>query len=128
MYSQSDKEQILNQRNDSNSALKALDNELVYTFLTDDCLTTTGSGVLFHNKEELRSFFNKFPESTMYWIRTPDIIEINSDTELAWESGTWKGYDPKKGNESIVGGKYSAMWKKVSGVWLIKSQLFVTLN
>lgn len=128
VFSQTDKEQILMQRNASNNALKALDNELVYSFLTDDCLITTGSGVLFRNKEELKTYFNKFPKSTMYWIRTPDNIEVNSDTNLAWERGTWKGYDPQKSNEAIVGGKYAAMWTKASGVWLIKSQLFVSLN
>ena len=64
----------------------------------------------------------------MYWVRKAIAIEVNTKIELAWETGTWKGYDPKQGGNSINGGKYAAMWTKKSGAWLIKSQLFVTLE
>lgn len=56
------------------------------------------------------------------------VWNVNVKKGLAWESGTWNGYDPEKGDVTIVNGHYSAMWTKTSGVWKIKSQLFVTLN
>jgi hypothetical protein len=62
----------------------------------------------------------------MYWIRTPDEIIVNPETQLAWETGTWKGYE-EGSSESVVGGKYSAQWVKKSGTWKMQSQLFVTL-
>jgi hypothetical protein len=63
----------------------------------------------------------------MYWIRTPVEVIVNPKTQLAWETGTWKGY-VEGSDEAVVGGKYSAQWTKASGTWLIQSQLFVTLE
>ena len=128
VYAQTDIEQIIKIRNASNDALKSVDNELNYTFLTDDIMITTGNGTLINGKEEYRKYDNKFDGNSMYWIRTADEIEVNIERGLAWESGIWKGYDLKKGRNSVVNGKYSAMWSKSSGQWLIKSQLFVTLE
>ncbi len=128
VIAQSDIEQIIAIRNISNDALKALDGELVYASLTDDVMITTGNGTLLNGKKALRNYVRAFDGSTMYWIRTADEIEVNTKEGLAWESGIWKGYDSKKGSGSVVGGKYSAMWTKASGEWLIKSQLFVALD
>ena len=112
----------------SNDALKAYNNELVLSFLTEDVLTTTGNGTLLAGKTALRNYILSLGDSKMYWIRTTKEIEVNTVKGLAWENGTWKGYDPKQGDKSIVGGKYSAMWTKESGQWLIKSELFVALE
>ncbi len=125
---QSEIEQIIINRNASNEALKSLDLNLSNTYLTDDTLITTGSGVLLVGKEALIAYVNNSGTSTMYFVRTPDEIDVNTTRGLAWESGIWKGYDLKKANNLIVHGKYSAMWTKASGKWLIKSQLFVTLE
>ena len=124
---QSDEEQILNIRNNSNAALRAYNIELVLSFLTEEVLITTGNGTLLAGKEALRQYIMDAGESKMYWIRTPDEIVVNESKGLAWENGMWKGYDPDQGTSSIIGGKYSAMWTKETGKWLIKSQLFVTL-
>jgi len=125
---QNDEEQILNIRKNSNAALRAYNIELVLSFLTEDVLITTGNGTLLAGKEALRKYIIDAGVSKMYWIRTPDEIVVNESKELAWENGMWKGYDPEKGTKSIIGGKYSAMWTKETGKWLIKSQLFVTLE
>ena len=128
LYSQTEKEQIRAARNASNTALKTYDNDAVLSYLTEDVLTTTGNGVLLCGKEALDSYIKEGGKSKMYWIRNTQEIIVNADRGLAWESGNWNGYDPEKSNESIVNGNYSAMWTKKSGVWKIKSQLFVTIN
>ena len=128
LYSQSDKEQILKIRNASNLALKSYDNPQVLSYLTDDVLTTTGNGTLLSGKEALRQYILNGGDSKMYWIRKTNEIIVNEKRGLAWESGFWDGFDPEKGDNSIVNGNYSAMWTKISGIWKIKSQLFVTLN
>ena len=128
LYSQSDKEQILKIRNASNLALKSYDNPQVLSYLTDDVLTTTGNGTLLSGKEALRQYILNGGDSKMYWIRKTNEIIVNEKRSLAWESGFWDGFDPEKGDNSIVNGNYSAMWTKISGIWKIKSQLFVTLN
>ncbi|MTI40243.1 nuclear transport factor 2 family protein [Fulvivirga lutimaris] len=125
---QQDEQYIREIREASNSALRAYDNELVLSFLTEEVLTTTGNGTLLAGKEALRKYILEAGESKMYWIRTALEVNVNETKGLAWETGTWKGYDPEQGEEAIIGGKYSAQWTKASGEWLIKSQLFVSLE
>jgi ketosteroid isomerase-like protein len=118
--------EIKAQRESSNSALKAFDEELNNTFMTEDVLITTGAGMLISGKEGLAKYVPPIPGTRMYWTRTPDEVIVNPETQLAWETGTWEGY-VEGATESVVGGKYSAQWTKKSGTWLIQSQLFVTL-
>ncbi|SDC88428.1 protein of unknown function [Algoriphagus faecimaris] len=124
---ESDKQEIFFQRSASNEALRVFDEELNSTFLTDDVLITTGAGTLISGKKELMKYIQESSGPRMYWIRTPDEVLVNPRTMLAWETGTWKGY-VEGSDEAVVGGKYSAQWTKVSGTWLIQSQLFVTLE
>jgi len=76
----------------------------------------------------LEKYISDGGKSKMYWIRETKEIKVNEKRGLAWENGIWNGYDPEKGDDSIVNGNYSAMWIKESGIWKIKSQLFVTLG
>ena len=119
--------QILAQREASNQALRAFDDELNATFSTEDALITTGAGTLISGKKELIKYIQESTGPKMYWIRTPEEVLVNPKTQLAWETGTWKGYI-EDSEEAVVGGKYSAQWTKASGTWLIHSQLFVTLE
>ena len=128
LIGQTDEEQIIANRNASNSALKSHDIEEVLSYLTDDALTTTGNGTLLCGKKELESYILAGGKSKMYWVRDTKEIVINAKRGLAWENGTWNGYDPDKSTDPVINGKYSAMWTKASGSWKIKSQLFVTLS
>ena len=128
LYPQTDKEQILAIRNASNLALKSYENEEVLSYLTDDVLTTTGNGTLLSGKKELEKYILDGGKSKMYWVREAKEIIVNEKRGLAWENGIWNGYNPEKGEDSIVYGNYSAMWTKESGIWKIKSQLFVTID
>ncbi len=128
LTAQADKERILALRTASNQALKAYDTEKVLSFLTADALTTTGNGTLLTSKNALKNYILEAASSKMYWLRTTTDILINDKKGLAWEHGSWKGYDPDQGSEHLVGGNYAAMWTKASGEWKIKSQLFVTLK
>lgn len=123
---QNDKVDILQLRNAYNAAIKNFSNEQ-FSFLTNDVLTTTGSGTLIRGKENLKKYLQKASVSKMYWVRTPGEIDVNTKLGLAWEMGTWKGYTIDS-DKVFAGGKYSAQWAKINGVWKIKSQLFVTLE
>ncbi|WP_113922440.1 Cif family virulence factor [Cognataquiflexum aquatile] len=119
--------QILAKRKASNQAIRSFDHELNATFSTEDAFITTGLGVLISGKEEQEIYLKSLKGPRMYWIRTPDEVIVNHKTQLAWETGTWKGYY-EDSDKPEVGGKYSAQWTKASGTWLIHSQLFVTLE
>lgn len=118
---------IKKQREASNQALRNFDEELNSTFLTDEILISTGAGTLISGKEQLIAYIKNAIGPRMYWIRTPDEIIVNPETKLAWEKGTWKGFI-EGSEEADVGGNYAAQWTKKSGIWLIQSQLFVTLT
>lgn len=124
---QNDKVEILRLRNAYNAALKNFSDEQ-FSFLTNDVLTTTGNGTLIRGKENLKKYIQKVSGPKMYWVRTPGEIDVNTKLGLAWEMGTWKGYTVDSGDKPVTGGKYSAQWAKINGVWKIKSQLFVTLE
>lgn len=127
VHAQDDQEKILAIRSASNLVLRSYDYQQELSFQTEDVLITTGNGTLLTGKESLKKLLES-GSNKMYWIRTPAEVKINSKKGLAWETGTWKGYDPAQGNHSVTGGNYSAMWTSESGVWRIKSQLFVTLE
>ena len=122
-----DKAQIITQREASNQALRAFDEELNATFSTEDAFITTGAGTLLAGKKALFRYIQSDKGPKMYWVRTPEEVLVNPTTLLAWETGSWKGYY-ENSEEAVVGGKYSAQWTKASGTWLIQSQLFVTLE
>lgn len=119
--------QILAKRKASNLAIRNFDHELNATFSTEDAFITTGLGVLISGKEEQEIYLKSLKGPRIYWIRIPDEVIVNHKTQLAWETGTWKGYY-EDSDKPVVGGKYSAQWTKASGTWLIHSQLFVTLD
>jgi len=119
-------EDILAQRFASNAALRQFDEDLNATFSTDDALITTGAGTLLAGKKALQDYIKNASGPKMYWVRTPDEIKVNPETQLAWETGTWEGFY-EDSTSPVVGGKYSAQWTKKTGTWLIHSQLFVTL-
>ena len=123
----SDKDQILAQREASNQALRAFDEALNATFSTPDAFITTGAGTLIAGNVAFDTYIKSQKGPKMYWIRTPDEVIVNPKTNLAWETGTWKGYN-ENSVKAVVGGKYSAKWTKASGTWQIHSQLFVTLD
>ena len=125
---QNDKDEILRLRKANNEAIKNFDEDLSFSFLTDDTQSTISNGTLIQGKENLKEYLRKLPGPKMYWVRTPNEIDVNAELGLAWEAGIWKGYTVESGHKSVTSGKYSAMWIKVNGRWKIKSQLFVKLE
>ena len=128
LYSQTNEEQIAAIRSASNAALKSYDTQEVLSYLTDDVLTTTGNGTLLCGKDQLEKYIIGGGKSRMYWRRDTKKMIVYAERGLAWESGLWNGYDPEKSKNSIINGNYAAMWTKESGIWKIKSQLFVTID
>lgn len=130
LFAQSNEERIRAVREASNTALKALDEEANFKFLTDDVLITTGNGTLLSGKDELKAYIKSASNTQpMYWIRTPDEIMVNEERGLAWETGVWHAYSASDPNEDnpVSRGKYAAQWI-LSGEWKIQSQIFVMLN
>ncbi len=118
---------IRDHRKASNAALKANEEAQFLSYLTDDVQITTGNGNFISGKENL-SLVLKENLDSVYWQRTTTEVRVNESQGLAWETGTWQMYNRDRSKPSTTRGKYSAMWTRESGTWLIKSELFVTLE
>jgi len=57
-------------------------------------------------------------------VRTAQTVEIDAAGKRAAEVGMWIA--PWTGGE--MSGRYMAAWRKVTGQWVIESELFVTLT
>lgn len=63
----------------------------------------------------------------MLYVRTPAEIIVSETYPLAWEQGTWVGTVTNEKDPLRKGGSYASGWRKVDGVWKIRSELFVGL-
>ena len=117
-------------RADSNAAIAAHDVARIVSFVEEDFQTTTGAGVALSGRKAMATRFTeqftKFPD-TIY-VRTPELIELSSALPLASERGRWVGRWTDRGKQLEFRGSHQAMWRLTDGHWLIRSELFVTLE
>ena len=117
-------------RSDSNAAIAAHDLDRIVSFVEEDFQITTGAGVALSGRKPMAARFTeqftKFPD-TIY-VRTPELIEISTAAPLASERGRWVGRWIENGKQLEFHGTYLAMWRLTDGHWLIRSELFVTLE
>jgi hypothetical protein len=66
------------------------------------------------------------------YVRTPGEITLDHEGLRAAEAGTWVGTWRNGGREGsgrlTLSGDYLAVWKKVTGQWVIEQELYVTLS
>jgi hypothetical protein len=90
-------------------------------FSTDARLIAGDGGLILGVEAILEAFAAQFREpGFVAYVRTPDSVEIDQAGVRAAETGRWTG--------AGVAGVYMAAWRKVTGQWLIESELFVTLG
>ncbi|HRI79742.1 MAG TPA: nuclear transport factor 2 family protein [Cyclobacteriaceae bacterium] len=123
---QNEENLIRKARQSSNEAIANRNVEGLSKFWLDDFVIIRGSGVVEVGKETntaaWRKIFKETPQT--YFERSPsEIIVSKNNPDLAWEGGTWKGF-----NAYSKGGRYSAQWKKKNGEWKLQAELFVALE
>ena len=114
----------------SNAAIAAHDAALAASFLAEDIHVTTGSGMMLEGRDAVRKKFEKqfSAQRDLVYTRTPTHLEISRAAPLAAEHGTWQGHWTDAGKTIEASGDYFAMWRKIGETWLIRSELFVTLD
>lgn len=98
-------------------------------FLHPDVNLIGGEGGLLMGREAvLAAFARQFadPEFVAY-VRTPATIEIDQDGSRAAEQGAWTGSWNQATGPLELSGRYLAVWRKVTGQWVIEQELYVTL-
>ena len=109
-----------------NRAIARLDFDSVASFWTPDITVMSGLGLAFQGRDFYRRAFAA--DSSVTYERTPTTITVSRHWPLAYEQGTWEGHPSGATRGLLIGGPYSAMWMKVNGRWLIKSELFVAMT
>jgi ketosteroid isomerase-like protein len=89
-------------------------------FTADAKVIPGGGGLILGATAIVAAFAAQFREPDFVaYVRTPDVVAIAADGETAAETGNWTGNGQS--------GTYMAAWRKVTGQWVIESELFVTL-
>jgi len=77
----------------------------------------------------LEAFASRFREpGFVAYVRTTESVTLDQDGLRAAEHGKWIGTWREAGAEVRHGGDYLAVWRKVTGQWVIESELYVTLE
>ncbi|MCX2480108.1 nuclear transport factor 2 family protein [Pedobacter sp. MC2016-15] len=114
---------IRQSRYNSNTAIREHNVAGVSKYWMDDMVVISGEGGQYIGKKALVAVFtDMFAADPPVFERIPSEIIIGDSSILAWETGSWNyKTEPFRGN-------YSAMWRKVNGIWLMQSELFVSLD
>ena len=109
----------------SNAAIAKHDVDGIAKFWLDDFVQVIGRGTYQTGKENIAASWKAVFDNNaqVSYVRNPDEIIISDNDTLAWEKGKWIGiYTYSKG------GNYAAMWIKRNGIWMLKAELFVSLE
>lgn len=113
----------------SNQAIARHDAEAIVSFLDGEYVITTGSGAIIPGRDaqvgSWAEHIDQFPD--VVYVRTPVEVTLSEASSRAIENGTWVGTRTSENGPQENGGQYTAYWRKVDGVWKIRSELFVTL-
>jgi Domain of unknown function (DUF4440) len=122
-----DQDSIQGMRRASNIAIAASDVTGFAVSLDQDFVVVTGNGSLLSREAYIAAFAKDFEDPhSVRFERIPDLIEISHSVPLAAEHGHWVGRLP--GGPVIFSGTYLAMWRKAASGWILRSELFVSLE
>jgi ketosteroid isomerase-like protein len=127
--SDSNAEQIRNLRAEYNDAIARHDVPGIVSFLDVEYQITTSLGGLSQDVDGEADDWRELIASrkNLLYVRSPESIEISEDYPLAAEIGTWVGMWSTSEGPVRTGGRYTAMWRQVDGMWKVRSELFVAL-
>jgi ketosteroid isomerase-like protein len=116
---------IKSYREASNASIARHDIEGIAKYWLPDFVQVRGNASFMVGKDSIINSWTALFKSNreVIYIRNPSEIIISTNDTLAWEKGTWTA---KKSYSN--GGNYSAMWRKVNGVWRLQAELFVSLH
>lgn len=122
-------ERIREARAEYNDAIARHDVPAIIAFLDDEYQITTSLGQLLNGPDAEAAGWQELFDSRqdVVYVRSPESIEVSQDYPLAAETGTWVGTWSTSDGPVRTGGRYSAMWRQVEGVWKVRSELFVAL-
>jgi ketosteroid isomerase-like protein len=95
-------------------------------FFADDARLIAGDGTLIEGAEAiLQAFAGQFAEPGFdTYVRATERVSVDAAGARAAEHGQWRG--TWRGRPEMSG-DYLAVWRKLTGQWVIETELYVTL-
>jgi len=109
----------------TNKLIAAHDAARLRPFFAPDVKLIVGDGELILGAEAvLQAFAAQFAEpGFVAYVRETETVSPDAAAARAAEHGRWTG----RWADREMGGTYLAVWRKVTGQWVIESELYVTL-
>jgi ketosteroid isomerase-like protein len=123
----SDEAQIRKARAESNAAIARKDTHALAAFWTEDYHLVSSRNIEVSGREaNLRSFGTEFgTKKDVLYVRTPTLVQVNADWNMASENGTWTGQWQEPDGMVRLEGIYFAKWHKTTEGWKIRAEIFV---
>ena len=94
-------------------------------FAVDVKLIVGDGGLILGVDAVIQAFAGQFADpSFRTYLRETERVELDTDRVRAAEAGRWTA----TWSSELVTGTYLAAWRKVTGQWVIESELYVTLE
>ncbi len=125
----SNEAEILRARERSNRAIAQCHLLGVKDSLDRDYVGIIGDGTFVSSRAEYLELFRRgfdHPKQSLTYVRTPEVVNVGDDQNLAAEHGVWVA-TLSSGSVAHTG-TYAAMWRQTSTGWKIRSEIFVTLH
>lgn len=110
----------------TNKLIAAHDAARLRPFLAPDIKLIAGDGGLITGAQGVvEAFAGQFQDPDFItYVREPDSVALDAAGERAAEAGRWIA----RYRSGEMTGTYLAGWRKVTGQWVIESELYITLE
>ncbi|MFN3584627.1 YybH family protein [Phenylobacterium sp.] len=110
----------------TNKMIAAHDAARLRPFFAPDVKLIVGDGGLILGVEAvIQAFAGQFADADFItYVREADTVKLDAAGARAAEHGRWTA----RWKTGDMGGTYLAAWRKVTGQWVIESELYVTLT
>jgi ketosteroid isomerase-like protein len=111
----------------TNKLIAAREAARLRPFFAPDVKLIVGDGALILGADQvIDAFAGQFADPDFItYVRETEAVEPDAAGERSAEAGrftaTWK-------SQPQMGGRYLAVWRKVTGQWVIESELYITLT
>ena len=111
----------------TNKLIAAKDAQRLAPFFTPDAVLIAGDGAtLLGRTSIIEAFAGQFADRAFIaYARETDRVSLDPAGERAAEHGRWTG---RWEGGNTMSGDYLAVWRRVTGQWVIERELYVTLG
>jgi ketosteroid isomerase-like protein len=110
----------------TNKLIAAHDATRMRPFFAPDVTLIVGDGALILGADAvIAAFAAQFAEPGFSaYVRETATVELDAAGNRAAEQGRWRG----EWSDRQMGGAYLAVWRKMTGQWVIEAEMYVTLE